>query len=358
MTRSIAKLLKLGLAALLLLSVSACENAEPVYNSRFLAFGTLTDISIVGVSRERAQAATQALEDDFAVMHKTWHAWDPGPLGRTNALLKEGKPFAAPPSVLGLLVKARQLANDSEHLFNPAIGRLINLWGFQSDDPQCERPPEDQSIQMLVDKNPTMNDIHVDDFHLQSSNPLVKLDFGAIGKGYGIDMAIGHLRELGIKNAIVNSGGDLRAIGTRSGRPWRIAIRSPSGAGTLGFLHVKGDESVFTSGDYERNYVWEGKTYHHIIDPRTGYPATDTRSITVVHGDATTADAAATALFVAGPQDWHRIARKMGIRYVLLIDKHGVAHMNPAMQKRVTLMDKHQPVKISPPLVTEHANHK
>ena len=355
MTRSIAKLLKLSLPALLLL-VSACENAEPVYNSRFLAFGTLTDVSIVGISHERSLAATQALEEDFAIMHKAWHAWDPGPLGRTNELLKEGEPFAAPPSVLGLLVKAKQLANDSEQLFNPAIGRLINLWGFQSDDPECKRPPNEESIQLLVDKNPSMNDIHIDDFRLQSSNPVVKLDFGAIGKGFGIDMAIEHLRELGIKNAIVNSGGDLRAIGTRSGRPWRIAIRSPSGAGTLGFLHVKGDESVFTSGDYERNYVWEGKTYHHIIDPRTGYPAADTRSITVVHNDATTADAAATALFVAGPKDWHRIARKMGIKYVLLIDKQGVAHMNPAMQQRVTFMDKHQPVNISAPLVPESAS--
>jgi thiamine biosynthesis lipoprotein len=351
MYRSLSILPRLTLATLLLLLFSACEKTEPVYNSRFLAFGTLTDISIVGVSHERALAATQALEEDFAVMHNAWHAWNPGPLGRTNELLKEGKPFAAPPSVLGLLVEARQLANDSEHLFNPAIGRLINLWGFQSDSPDCQKPPEDQSIKLLVGKNPSMNDIRIDDFHLQSSNPVVKLDFGAIGKGYGIDMAIEHLKELGIKNAIVNSGGDLRAIGSRSGRPWRIAIRSPSGSGTLGFLHVKGDESVFTSGDYERNYVWEGKTYHHIIDPRTGYPATGTRSVTVIHSDATTADAAATALFVAGPEDWHRIARKMGIEYVLLIDKHGITHMNPAMQQRVSLMDKHQPVDISPPLV-------
>lgn len=351
MYRSLSILPRLTLATLLLLLFSACEKTEPVYNSRFLAFGTLTDISIVGVSHERALAATQALEEDFAVMHNAWHAWNPGPLGRTNELLKEGKPFAAPPSVLGLLVEARQLANDSEHLFNPAIGRLINLWGFQSDSPDCQKPPEDQSIELLVGKNPSMNDIRIDDFHLQSSNPVVKLDFGAIGKGYGIDMAIEHLKELGIKNAIVNSGGDLRAIGSRSGRPWRIAIRSPSGSGTLGFLHVKGDESVFTSGDYERNYVWEGKTYHHIIDPRTGYPATGTRSVTVIHSDATTADAAATALFVAGPEDWHRIARKMGIEYVLLIDKHGITHMNPAMQQRVSLMDKHQPVDISPPLV-------
>ncbi len=344
------QLLRLLFLALLLLSCSGCEKTEPVFNSRFMAFGTLTDISIVGVSHERASQATQMLEDDFATMHHAWHAWNPGPLGRTNELLKQGKVFSAPPSVLKLLVRARQLANDSEHLFNPAIGRLINLWGFQSDSPDCRQPPEDESIRILVNENPNMNNILIDGFHLQSDNPVVKLDFGAIGKGFGIDMAVDHLKELGIRNAIVNSGGDLRAIGSRSGRPWRIAIRSPSGSGTFGFLHILGDESVFTSGDYERNYIWEGQTYHHIIDPRTGYPATGTHSITVIHSDATTADAAATALFVAGPDDWHRIAKKMGIQYVLLIDARGIAHMNPAMQQRLTLMDKHQLVKISLPL--------
>jgi len=353
MTRSHSILAILVLPLLLLLLISGCEQTDPVYNSRFLAFGTLTDVSIVGVSHERSLAATQALEDDFATMHKSWHAWNPGPLGRTNELLKQGKAFAAPPSVLELLVKAKQLANDSEHLFNPAIGRLINLWGFQSDSPDCKQPPAHESIKLLVGENPNMNDIRINDIYLQSSNPVVKLDFGAIGKGFGIDMAIEHLQELNINNAIVNSGGDLRAIGSRSGRPWRIAIRSPSGSGTFGFLHIKGDESVFTSGDYERNYLWEGKTYHHIIDPRTGYPAAGTRSVTVIHSDATTADAAATALFVAGPDAWHHIAKKMGIKYVLLIDSSGIAHMNPAMQKRVTLMDKNQPTKVSPPLASE-----
>ena len=180
---------------------------------------------------------------------------------------------------------------------------------------------------------------------------MVQLDFGAIGKGYGIDLAIEHLKEMGIRNAIVNSGGDLRAIGSRGGHPWRIAIRSPSGSGTLGFLYISGDESVFTSGDYERNYLWKGELYHHIIDPRTGYPARGTRSVTVIHNNATVADAAATALFVAGPKDWHRIATQMGIKYVLLIDSNNVVHMNPAMQKRVQLMDKNQQIQISPPLI-------
>jgi len=340
-----------GLLLTILLLMSACEKTQPVYNSRFLAFGTLTDISIVGVARERAESAVNTLEDDFAIMHKAWHAWAPGPLTRTNNLLAEGVRFAVPPSVLTLMKTSRQLARQSDNLFNPAVGRLIKLWGFQSDTLDDQRPPEKEAIEKLIEANPTMDDITIDGIHVQCSNPAVQLDFGAIGKGYGIDLAIGHLKEMGIRNAIVNSGGDLRAIGSRGGHPWRIAIRSPSGSGTLGFLYVSGDESVFTSGNYERNYLWEGKLYHHIIDPRTGYPAEGTRSVTVIHDNATVADAAATALFVAGPKDWHRIATQMGIKYVLLIDKDNVVHMNPAMKKRVQLMDRNQSVAISAPLV-------
>ncbi|HIE55494.1 MAG TPA: FAD:protein FMN transferase, partial [Chromatiaceae bacterium] len=285
-------------SALLLLTLvlAGCNRAEPVYNSRFLAFGTINDISIVGATREDAEAAVAALEEDFATMHKLWHAWDPGPLARTNQLLREGARFPAPPSVLKLVRLSRGLAKKSDHLFNPAIARLVALWGFHQDQISCEQLPDEASIEELVAADPRMDDILVDGIYLQSKNPAVQLDFGAVGKGYAIDLAIEHLRELGIENAIVNSGGDLRAIGSRAGHPWRVAIRGPSGSGTLGFIHVAGDESVFTSGNYERNCLWQGKLYHHIIDPRSGYPASGTRSVTVIHHNAAEADAASTAL--------------------------------------------------------------
>lgn len=195
-----------------------------------------------------------------------------------------------------------------------------------------------------------MSDLDIDGFKLSSSNPAVKLDFGAYGKGYGIDRAIESLKDMGIHNAIINAGGDLRAIGSRAGTPWRIAIKKPTGMAVLGVIKTDTDESVFTSGDYERNYAYEGKRYHHIIDPRTGYPAEGVASVTVIHTDATTADAAATALFVAGTSDWHRIARQMGIKYVLVIDSQGTLHMNPAMQKRIELLKTDNKIIISPPL--------
>ena len=338
------------ITGLLVIVLTSCRGATPVYTTRFPAFGTLVDLSIVGVDRAQAERASELVERDFAFMHRAWHAWEPGPLGRANKLLAEGNSFAAPPSILPLIRKSRQYAEQSGNLFNPTIGRLVDLWGFHTDSPECRPPPDRARVDRLVAANPQMGALQLEGLMARGDNPALKLDFGAIAKGYGIDLAIEHLRELGVANAILNSGGDLRAIGDRSGQPWRIAIRRPSG-GVLGVIMISGDESLFTSGDYDRNFIYEGSTYHHIIDPRTGYPAEGARSVTVAHTDATTADAAATALFVAGPSGWHEVAQRMGIRYVLLVDTEGRVHMNPAMAERVEFIDEDLEVALSPPLI-------
>ena len=338
-----------------LLLSTGCSPEQPRYDSRFLAFGTLMDLTIVGVGSDLAAHAAQVLESDFAEMHRSWHAWDPGPLGYVNRMLKTGEQFSAPPAVLPLIRLGQTLSLSSEGLFNPAIGELIDAWGFHSNDPSGSRPPPTETIAHLVQQNPNMQDIEIDGLLLRGKNPALKLDFGAFGKGFGIDLAVTRLKEMGINNAIVNAGGDLRAIGRReTGEPWRIAIRHPDGDGILGSLEIAADASVFTSGNYERQFTWEGKRYHHIIDPRSGYPAQGTRSVTVIHHDSTTADAAATALFVAGPDDWYRIARRMGIHYVLLITENGELQMNPEMQTRVKLVDEASwKIRLSPALNQE-----
>lgn len=332
---------------LFILLISGCERADPVYNRQFLTFGTMTNISIIGVSHKKAERAADIIEQDFQIMHDTWHAWDPGPLMRTNQLLTQSDYFAAPPSLFPLYQQAKKLAIASDNLFNPTIGKLLKAWGFQgSKHKKCSKIPSEDTIKTLVAANPEISDISTNDYYMYSRNPSVQLDFGAIGKGYGIDLAIQHLREIGIHNAIVNSGGDLRAIGSREGQPWRIAIRSPSGSGVIGFIESVDDSSIFTSGNYERNFISKGKLYHHIIDPRTGFPAEGSQAVTVIHDNATTADAASTALFIAGPDDWPRIAARMGIKSVLLIDKKGVFHMSPEMKKRVRLLDEDAQIQI------------
>ncbi|MCP4994409.1 MAG: FAD:protein FMN transferase [Gammaproteobacteria bacterium] len=341
---------------LLVIGLSGCGRPASDYKAQFLAFGTLVDLTISGVSKKQAESAAEVIEQDFQRMHRSWHAWDPGPLGRVNRLLETGGTFSVPPSVLPLIQLGKKLATESDNLFNPAIGRLIDAWGFHSSDPEGHQPPDRAALDKLLAANPQMSNLNLNGLQLSSNNPMVKLDFGAFGKGHGIDLAIEHLRELGIDNAIINTGGDLRAIGDHNGKPWRIAIRHPSGEGVIAALEVAGDESVFTSGDYERKFEYKGKQYHHIIDPRSGLPAQGTRSVTVLHSDAATADAAATALFVAGPERWDEIARRMGIRYAMLIDQQGVIHLNPAMHKRLQWFEQDLKFKLSAPLEQDSGN--
>jgi thiamine biosynthesis lipoprotein len=320
-----------------LLFLGACERQPSAYHEQLLVFGTVVEVSLWGVSEQQGQQAVARLNDDFEYMHRTWHAWHPGPLGRVNRLLASGQPFSAPPSVLPLIKRGRELSLRSGGLFNPAIGKLIALWGFASDDPPTGPPPDPAAIGAILDGHPSMEDVVVDGIRLQCSNPAVKLDFGAFAKGYAVDRAIERLQEMGITNAVVNAGGDLRAIGRHGDRSWRVGIRHPRQPGILAAVEVEGDESVFTSGDYERYFTWQGKRYSHIIDPRSGTPARGLSSVTVFSRQADVADAAATALFVAGPEEknWLPVARAMGISGALLVDTAGTVHMTPGLKARI-----------------------
>jgi thiamine biosynthesis lipoprotein len=342
--------------ALIAMSIAAvgalgCENHDPVARGQVSAFDTTLEITLIGVNRERANEVSDILQADMRQLESAWHAWKPGPVSRMNALFNAGgEPFAAPPSVLPLLRLSMQLEAQSEGLFNPAIGHLLRAWGFHGRPADCLQPPAADLIQQAVAARPSMQDIKIDGFRLSSKNHWVKLDFRGIQLGYAIDQAIARLQDLGINNASVSADGNLRAIGSRDGYPWSVAVHGPAGRGILATLEILGNEAAFTADPSGSSFTWEGETYHDIIDPRSGYPADGTTSVTVLHPSASTADAAATALFVAGPHDWHRVAKLMGVRYVMLTDNAGRIHMNPAMQARVKLKSLNREVIISQPL--------
>ena len=335
----------------LAVGLAGCETRDPVSRGHFNAFDTVIEVTLIGVERRLAAEIIQMLEDDIGLMEKAWRAAGPGPVSHVNRMFNAGtQPFAAPPSVLPLLRLSKTLSHQSDELFNPAIGHLTRAWGFQGRDPDCLRPPSEALIDLVLAKRPSMRDISIDGIRVSSSNQTVKLDFSAIQKGFAIDQAIARLQEFGVHNASVNAAGDLRAIGSRDGHPWSVAIRGPQGGGVFATLQISGNEAAFTAGHYKRSFTWQGEVYHENIDPRTGYPAVGTAAVTVLHPNASTADAAATALFIAGPKDWHRVAKRMGIRYVMLTDNQGRVHMNPAMQARVKLQHSNYKVIISEPL--------
>lgn len=343
-------MIRLFCLLLLVSGLIACDSHPTPHREQFLVFGTVVEITIADAPKSKASAAIREIEQDFQQMHDQWHAWRAGGrLAEVNAAFARGETITVDPRLTELFSTATDYSVKSDHLFNPAISQLINLWGFHGADPATWTPPSDEAIQALLAKHPRMTDIQIRGAELSCANPAVKLDFGAVAKGYAVDLALQKLKQSGIRDAIVNAGGNLRVIGENHGRAWRVGIRHPNGKDVLAAVSVTDGEGVFTSGGYERYHEYQGKRYAHIIDPRTGYPVDQTVSITVIYPNGAIADAASTALAVAGQAEWQRIARQMGIRYVLLMDATGTVYMNPEMADRVEFtVNPPPPVVIQP----------
>ena len=341
----------IALLCLIATVLSACERPTQPHQQKIYVFGTILDITLWGVDEKTARHAFTTLGQEFQTMHHEWHAWEPSLLTALNDDIAAGRPHRVAPSLVPLLISGKVLYKTSGGLFNPTIGHLLNLWGFQSEDRPNHPPPAQEKIAELVRAAPGMDALTIQGDKVSSSNPMIKLDMGGYAKGYGIDLAIERLKKLGIENAIINAGGDLRAIGSKDGKPWRVGVRHPQGKGILATIEISGDQSVFTSGNYERFREWEGVRYQHILDPRTGMPVEGVTSVTVIHDNGIEADAASTALVVAGGEAWHATARSMGIRYAMLVEDDGTLHMNPAMAQRL-LFEGERPkrVIISPKL--------
>jgi len=328
----------LSLLLIATLGLTACSEAPPqVHKAKLFTLGTLVDVSVLHPNEATAQQAVKIVEDELAIINSQWHAWRDSPLTLINQQLAQGKTVTINSVSHHFLQQAQTLAANSNQLFNPAIGSLVSLWGFHHDDRPDGAPPVKEKIAAALKQAPSMANITLTETTLASNNPAVQFDFGAFGKGYAIDRAVEQLKLAGIENAIVNAGGDLRAIGAKGDRPWRIGVRHPIEAGVIASIETNGDESVFTSGNYERFFDFDGKRYHHIINPRSGYPANDAISVTVIHNNAATADAAATALFIAGETEWPQIAKQMGIDEVMLIGNDLTIHMTPKMAQRIQL---------------------
>ena len=307
------------------LCLAACAQQDTETRHRFMAMGTLVEVAVYGVPPAEAEAAAQEVEALFHEMHRAWQPQGDGALGQLNRALAAdpATPALSTDTDLGrLLAEAERLATLTDGLFDPAIGALVQLWGFSSAENGPTAPPPPAAIAAWLAERP------------------LQFDLGGFAKGVAVDRGIELLRARGIENAIVNAGGDLRAIGRKGNRPWRIGIRAPrDAAGVMAALETDGDEAVFTSGDYERFFDYQGRHYHHILDPRTGYPAEGLVSVTVLSTDAGMADAAATALMVAGPEAWPEVAAKLGLEAVMVVRADGAIELTPAMQPRIWFTD-------------------
>ena len=331
-----------GLWALLLaVFLSGC--GERLHKQQSYVFGTLVEITLYGEARDKARRVTDQVLRDFDAMHQTLHPWQPGPLETLNGLLARaapGQPARAriTPELAAMLSDAARLSEQSEGLFNPAIGNLVRLWGFHSDT-FTPRLPDPAAVKRLAQAQPSMSDLKLSGVKLECANPALRLDLGGYAKGYALDRAAATLKSQGVNNALINIGGNILALGSKGGSAWKVGIQQPRRAGALATLELRDGEAIGTSGDYQRFFELGGKRYCHLIDPRTGWPADRAQAVTVVaHGRhaGTLSDVASKPLFIAGPDGWPRMARKMGIDEALFIAADGGISVTPAIQGRLT----------------------
>lgn len=298
--------------------------ATTLRHERHFLFGSPADLMLRHAEGGPAAQPLARVMRGLQHMHTQWNAWKPGELGRINQAFREGRSVRATPAMRAMIRSAARLEQASAGFFNPGIGGAVQAWGFHDDVMRPGPRPAQATLDAWRGAAPSLAQLEMRGEMLTSRNPRLQLDFGAYAKGVAIDRALDQLGASGVGDALVNLGGNLGAMGQGG---WQIGIRDPFGDGLVARLATQGREAVVTSGSYERFRVLDGERCTHILDPYSAAPATGLVSVTVLHRSAALADAAATALLVAGPQRWRRVAERLGVTQVLVIaqDGRGVA---------------------------------
>jgi thiamine biosynthesis lipoprotein len=334
--RPLIALCLVSLVSLLL----GCGKPAPVGQEAFV-FGTRVEVLVWGAPEATAQSAMGDVLREFDRLHRTYHAWQPSDLTVLNEAIAAGKPHQVSDELAALIRQAQELAAQGDYLFDPGIGRLVELWGFHDDE---FKPvlPDPAALAKLVAAKPSIADLTLDGNVVTSRNRAVALDFGGYLKGVALDRAVAIFKAHGIDNALINIGGNVMALGSKGDQAWRVGIRHPraeeAGGAPLATLELRSGEAIGTSGDYQRFFELEGRRYSHLIDPRTGEPSVGTRALTVLIPPGPEAgmrsDVLSKPLFVAGA-DWPRLAGKLNALQVLRVDTDGKLYITPAMKSRL-----------------------
>jgi FAD:protein FMN transferase len=322
----------------------SCNKPDPLYNTQSYVFGTLVDISIYGETDANAQDISNQIIREFQNLHNRLHAWRPSELSNMNHAFARGDtPVAVKADLSAMIQDATRLSAQSNGTFNPAIGGLIEEWGFHHDE-FAPKKVDGNKIRSLVQANPQMSDIVIEDGKVFSKNPFVQLDLGGYAKGYALDIALAELHKLGVKNALINIGGNIIALGKHGDKPWRVGIQHPRKPDAIAAVDLESGWAIGTSGDYQRYFELAGKRYCHIIDPATGYPVQGVQAVTVLIPPAnyagTLSDVASKPIFIAKPENRTQAAKIMGIENYLVIDSDNKISLSPSMAKRIIWLDK------------------
>lgn len=294
------------LPASVFLFASICRNPapdQPVHRKSQLLMGTVVEISVAGpISSAKAAAAIDKAFAEVRRIEAKFSTFREGnAISRINNL-KKGESLAIDDETFFIIGESVRYATLTEGTFDITVKPLLDLWGFSS---HHNRVPETAKVadvlrrvgidRLVLDRNRKT---------ITFSEDGMKIDLGGIAKGYATDRAIAVLCANGVRNAVVNSGGDIYCLGERSsGKAWKVGIQDPAVRNRVAGELLIRDAAVDTSGNYERFFRSGARTYCHIVDPRTGMPVSSPPfGATVIATSSMEADALATALVVLGPE--------------------------------------------------------
>ena len=290
-----------------------------------VSMGAPVQLTAYTTSEPTAVAAFDAAFAEFDRLDALLSVWKEGSdVLRMNASAGD-RPVAVSPDTIDVLRQAIQAGDLTNGKFDITFGALADVWKFDHDqDNRIPTPSEIAAHLPLVDYRNVVIDEKARTAFIRKRGARVHL--GGIGKGFAVDHAVAILRARGLKDFMVQSGGDMYVAGRRGDRPWRLGIRDPRGPADRTFAALDLSDSTFsTSGDYERFFMQNGVRYHHLIEPDLGRPAQGTRSVTIVAKSATQADWLSTGVFVSGPKaGMELIERLPDVEGVIVTDRNEV----------------------------------
>ncbi len=318
-------LLPLLLVSLLLPS---CSRPAPVNVQRFLP-GGLTQVTAWG-DPGRAGELRAAAEAALDRMGEAERILDPRVPGGPSSLLRRGETALLPPEMAATLRTALAVAEASGGAFDPTVGEILSLWGWD-----VERPvlPAEEAVRAALPRVGHRRLRLAGDTAVPAGP--VFLDLGGVGEGAAVDEGVRVLEERGVDAGVVDSAGDLRAFGRKpDGKPWRIGVAHPDRPQELlGVVTLQAGAAVMTSGDYQAFFLRDGVRYHHIIDPATGFPARGLRSVTIIGPGGAVADALATAVFVLGVEKGTALVGRFPGYEAVLVREGGEVVLTPGLEE-------------------------
>lgn len=297
--RSQLKLSLLTSVFCFLVSVLCGCQSRHLYRDTRLLMGTI--VEVVSSDKRAADVAFKEIEriENLLSFYKND--------SETSLLNTQGKIEASPETVF-VIKKAGEFWKATKGAFDVTMAPLLELWGFPD---RNYRIPGDSEIRETLELI-GFDKVKINDNIIEFKVRGMKIDLGAIAKGYAVDCAVKKLKLAGINIALINAGGDIYCLGDKNGTPWRIAIKAGQSTDYAGYLKLK-DKAVATSGNYEWYFDIGNTRYCHIMNPATGKPVdSGVVSVSVIADDCLTADALATSIFVLGKEKGMALAKEFG----------------------------------------------